>query len=68
MKTSPITLGRFAAGALAAAVLGTSAGAALKPQPQERQDPAAPQQIIADDAALAGLERQGGGWPGRRQG
>jgi hypothetical protein len=62
------TAGRMVAGGLAAVVLGTSAGAALRPAPVELREPAAPQQIYAPEAALSAMERQGGGWPAHSPG
>lgn len=53
------------AGGVLAAALGARAGAALRPQPEERGLVAAPQQIVLDDAGLASAERAGGGWPMR---
>lgn len=59
------TLRRLAAGAAVAAALGSSAGAALRPEPIERGAPAAPQQIYLNDVELAAIERLSGGWPAR---
>ena len=66
LSTTPLRL--VVLGGLAAAALGSSAGAALRLEPAERFDPAAPQQIIADEGELSTLERLGDGWPGRRHG
>jgi len=62
------TAWRLAAGAILAGVLGSSAGAALRPQDGERYWPAAPQQICEPSFQLAALEAAGGGWPNRRPG
>ena len=62
------TARRIALGAAIAAGLGTTAGAALRLDPGERQGPAAPQQIYADEVELSALERLGDGWPLRPPG
>jgi hypothetical protein len=50
-------------GAIVAAILGTSAGAALRPQPDERAERPAPQLMMLSGPALAGAEARGLGWP-----
>lgn len=60
-------LRRLAAGAALSAILGSSAGAALRPEAPERGDPPAPQQIYLAQAEIAALERQADGWPARAQ-
>ena len=65
INIAPAALRLTLLGGLVAAALGSSAGAALRLEPAEQFDPAAPQQIIADDGELLALERRGGGWPGR---
>jgi hypothetical protein len=60
-----LTVRRVSLGAAVALVMGTGAGAALRPQHAEWRQPAAPQQIIVPEAALLALEREGGGWPAR---
>lgn len=59
---------RLTIGAAAAALLGSSAGAALRPEPPERAAPAAPQQIFLSDIDLAAAERSARGWPARPAG
>jgi len=59
------TLRRLALGAAMAVAAGAGAGEALRPQAVEWHAPAAPQQIVAPEARLIALERQGGGWPAR---
>ncbi len=51
------------AGAALAAVLGTGAGAALRPDFEAREARAAPQQLILSGAQLASAEAAGLGWP-----
>lgn len=62
------TAARLALGALVAAMLGSGAGAALKPQQPELREPPTPQQIAVPAGELLALERRGGGWPARAPG
>ena len=62
------TARRLLVGAGLAAILGTTAGAALRPAAAERGAPPTPQLIEVAAHELAALEAGGRGWPAREPG